>query len=162
MPDEIRIRRAEPGDEARLASLCAVVQELHARHRPDVFKPMDIAGLELWFEHALATATSRFWLAEIGEAAVGYVLVVEQRRADGVFCYQRRWLEIDQVGVDPGFRRRGVARALIGHVCQTARDEGVADVELNTWSFNDAAQLTFQRLGFNTANVRFSNRVKTA
>ena len=56
MSQEIRIGVAAAGDEAILASLSAVVHELHVRQRPDVFKPTDLRGLEEWFLQTLKAA----------------------------------------------------------------------------------------------------------
>src|SRR5262245_51534411 len=141
-----------------LAALSARVQELHARERPEVFKPVDLPGLERWFADALASGSARIWIAHVGEKPVGYAVVVEQRRADTVFTYARRWLEVEQIGVDPAYRRRGIARDLFRHVTEAAIADGVSEIELNTWSFNSAAQLAFERLGFVAKNLRFIRR----
>lgn len=102
---EISVRIAVSGDQAILAALGARVQELHARERHEVFKPVDLRGLERWFADALASSSSKIWIAHAGEKPVGYAVVVEQRRADNVFTYSRRWYEVEQIGVDPAYLR---------------------------------------------------------
>jgi ribosomal protein S18 acetylase RimI-like enzyme len=134
--------------------LSAVVQELHVQGRPTIFKPMDVVGLEEWFRDILDTGSAKIWIGQVGGVIAGYVLVRDERRAENAFCYQRRWYEIDQMGVDPEYQRQGVARALLGQVIASAVAEGVSDVELNTWSFNAAARLAFEKLGLAVRNVR--------
>jgi len=155
---EIRIRVAAAGDEAILASLSAVVHELHVGQRPDVFKPTDLRGLEDWFLQTLKAASAKIWIAELGNLPVGYVLVIPPRRTENVFCYERRWHEVDQVGVHPNYRRQGVARSLLRYVIESARADGVSDLELNTWTFNEVARNSFERLGFVSRNVRLERR----
>ena len=154
MSGEIRIRLAAVGDEAVLATLGSDVHNLHVAHRPDVFKPLDGPGLERWFRGKLAAGEAQIWLAEIGEIPVGYALAIKQHRVENVFCYERRWYEVDQVGVDPQYRRRGVGRTLLHQVIEFAKADGVPDVELNTWTFNELARASFERLGFVSKNVR--------
>jgi hypothetical protein len=102
MSAEIRIRLAALGDEAVLASLSADVHELHVSQRPDVFKPVDVPGLERWFRDKLASGGAKVWIAPIRDIPVGYALAVKQHLVENVFCYERRWYEVDQVGVIPG------------------------------------------------------------
>ena len=155
MKMEIEIRAATLGDAAVLGGLCASVQELHLTAHPEVFKPVDVAGLERWFRDILASGAAKIWIAATKNAPAGYVLVVDQRSGDSVFCYERRWYELQQIGVAPEYRRRGVARALVGRVIESAAAENVNHIELNTWTFNQAAQTTFQNLGFTIKNARF-------
>jgi GNAT superfamily N-acetyltransferase len=155
---DIRIRVAAAGDEAILASLSAVVHELHVGQRPDVFKPTELRGLADWFRQTLNAASAKIWIAELGNVPVGYALVIPQRRTENVFCYERRWHEVDQLGVHPDYRRQGVARSLLRYVIESARADGVSDLELNTWTFNEVARNSFERLGFVSRNVRLERR----
>ena len=154
LASETRIRLAALGDEAVLAALSADVHELHVSQRPDVFKPIDGPGLERWFRDKLTSGEAKIWIAHIGGTPVGYALAMKQHRVENVFCYERRWYEVDQVGVHPQYRRRGVGRRLFEHVVEFARADGVPDIELNTWTFNDLARASFERLGFVASNVR--------
>jgi ribosomal protein S18 acetylase RimI-like enzyme len=151
---EIRIRPAALGDEAVLVPLSTAVHEVHVSRRPDVFKPVDVPGLERWFRDTLASGDARIWIAQIGDIPIGYVLAIKQHRGENVFCYERRWYEIDQVGVHPQYRRRGIGRRLLDHIVEFAQADGVPDIELNTWSFNDLARASFERLGFVSRSVR--------
>ena len=141
MPDEIQLRTADVGDEGLLAHLCANVQALHARQRPDVFKDTDVAALELWFRAVLAEGSATIWICDVGGEAVGYVLVRKERRPE-----------------NPEFQGRGIAGALLRRVADSAAAEGVHEVELNTWYFNEHAQSAFAKLGFSVKNVRFSRQ----
>lgn len=160
MSDEITIRPAVPGDEAVLVSLSADVHALHVSQRPDVFKPVDRPGLERWVRDLLASGDTRIWLAHVGDVPVGYALAIKRCRSENVFCHERIWYEIDQLGVRPDYRSRGIGRRLLEHVVAFAGADGVSDLELNTWTFNRRARVAFERWGFVSRNVRLERSAR--
>ena len=64
-------------------------------------------------------------------------------------------MALDQIGVAASHRRTGVARALLEHVIAQARAHGVADLELQTWAFNQVAQSAFRNVGFVPQRARY-------
>jgi ribosomal protein S18 acetylase RimI-like enzyme len=154
----VTIRAAVLGDEQRLTVLNGFVQGLHVAKRPDSFKPSTQDEVVEWFIGLLRNTSARMWIAEEAGTAVGYVLTMVQERSENPFCHSRRWCEIDQIAVDPGFRRMGVASALIQKALTEAAAEGVAEVELCTWSFNVEAQSLFQKFGFEPKFLRWERK----
>lgn len=154
----LAIRAAVLGDEEGLTALNGFVQHLHVSMRPDSFRPSSQDEIVEWFKGVLRDASARIWIAEEGGTAIGYVLAMAQERAENPFCRARRWCEIDQIAVDSGFRRRGIASALIQKVLSAAVAEGLGEVELCTWSFNVEAQSLFRKLGFQPKFVRWERR----
>jgi GNAT superfamily N-acetyltransferase len=153
---ELVVRRAVAGDERALAALIEHVHALHVAQRPRVFKPLAFDVAHGWFGDVLTQPSSRVWLAEHDRAPLGYLLAMIKEVPESVFCYARRWYEVDQIAVAPGARRTGVARRLAEAAVSAARDEGMTDVQLATWAFNQDAQTAFQRLGFEPRIVRFA------
>lgn len=153
------IRRATTDDAGALAALSHVPQALHVAALPDLFKVPDRAELEQWYRTSLGRPTVHAWLAEVDGAAVGYVLAVERESESLAVCFARRWLELDQIGVSPTVRRRGLGRALTEEVLNHARANGFEQVELNTWTFNREAQRVFEALGFEPRRVRYGRGV---
>ena len=154
----VTIRAAVLGDVRRLGVLNSCVQELHVANRPDSFMPSDLDEVAEWFRTFLQSRSAHIWIAEEHGEFVGYVTSIVHERPENPFCRPRRWCEIDQIAVDPRFRRRGIGSALIQKAVATARAEGIAIVELGSWSFNEAAQGAFQKLGFVPKFVRWELR----
>jgi ribosomal protein S18 acetylase RimI-like enzyme len=150
----VNIRRAAVGDEVLLANLNRFVQQLHLEHRPDHFRTTQSTELAAWYRSRLEQLSTRAWIAERDELPVGYVLAIVHQASENPFVQARRWCEIDQVAVDPGCRRTGIASALIRHAVSEANSEGVA-VEAASWSFNESAQELFRQLGFVPKTIRF-------
>jgi len=154
----VAIRRAIEGDEPCLAALNGSVQGLHVAKRPDCFKPTAHEEVVAWFTAVLRDPTSRVWIAERNGTAVGYVLTMIQERVANPFCRSRRWCEMDQIAVEPGALRSGVATALIARALAEMAAEGIAETELGTWSFNIEAQSCFRKLGFEPRTVRWERK----
>ena len=95
------------------------------------------------------------WIAEEDSVPVGYVLALLHEREENPFCSARRWCEIDQIAVDDKWRRRGIARTLVQRALTEVRRRGIREVEMNSWSFNEAAHHAFRRLGFAPQAIRF-------
>lgn len=151
----IAIRRATRGDEAALVELNSFVQTMHADSVPSLFKKPDPNEFFAWFESVLGQENVQVWLAEEEGKGVGYVSVSWQERVENPFCHKRRYLEIDAIAVRADKQRIGVGRQLIEHVLKIAIAEGIPEVELSCWSFNQGAQAAFGRLGFSPRWTRF-------
>jgi GNAT superfamily N-acetyltransferase len=82
----------------------------------------------------------------------------EARRPDDPFRRARRWCEIDQIAVDPAWRRRRVGRSLMQAALDEAHARGYLQVELSSWAFNADAHVMFRRLGVEPRVVTFERR----
>jgi GNAT superfamily N-acetyltransferase len=147
------IRRAAIGDEVLLASLNRFVQQLHLAKRSDHFRPTQSAELATWYRSLLEQPATRVWIAERDGLPVGYVLAIVRELSETPFVRARRWCEIDQVAVNPDWRRTGIATALILNAVSEAKSEGIP-VEVTSWSFNESAHEVFRRLGFVPKTIR--------
>lgn len=152
---ELNIRLAHSGDEDTVAGLNSPVQEYHFKHDQKHFKPFNAAEAAQFFRILLESDTAKIWFAERGGEPVGYVLAIVHQSPENPFCRQRRWMEIDQIGVNLEFRGMGCGKALMDTAVEFARSEGIRDIELSSWSFNTAAHESFRRMGFVPKLVRF-------
>jgi len=154
----VTVRRAVGGDAHALAALNRFVHETHLARRPDYFKPVRADEAAAWFRERLEERTTAAWIAEAEGRPVGYVLTFFHERGENPFHRPRRWCEIDQIAVDPAWRRRGIGRALMGAALEASRARGVHDVELFSWAFNTEAQALFRGFGFEPRVVAFERR----
>jgi diamine N-acetyltransferase len=151
----ISIRFATASDAPTIVQLWSTVHAMHVSARPDVFKPFNIEAAAA----SLTRSTSqRVLVAEKQGVVVGYAVLQVRQRAANAFCFERRWLELDNLGVHPDHRRGGVARSLVARAKALARDEGFPGLELNSWCFNSAAQAAFAAMGLCPQSTRFESR----
>ncbi len=79
-----------------------------------------------------------------GERVAGFIIAR---------CGGDEW-EIENVVVAPAFRRKGVARLLIGELVREARESDVASVLLEVRESNTAARELYAKLGFSEQGRR--------
>ena len=137
--------------------------------RPDAagitYKPLDAAhaaevaalearimGSDAWNEHLVADElprTDRTWWAAYAGASDDLQLV----------GYAGGWVvdgdvQILKVGVDPAWRRHGIARELLSRVASDARDLGARTCSLEVRAGNEGAQAFYRALDFESLGKR--------
>jgi GNAT superfamily N-acetyltransferase len=151
----VNVRRATIGDLPAFLELHTHVHALHLQRRPEQFKPTETHAIEARFREGLGADSPKIWVAELAGKVVGYAVEVQAQKAENTWCPARRWCEIEQVGVDPAHRRRGIARALLQTIVDSAHAAGIDEIELTSWSFNQDAHRAFEHFGFVSKIVRF-------
>ena len=151
----VTIRRAVSGDQGVLGKLNAVAQDLHVTMFPEFFKVTDAQEIANRFQSLFAEGTTRIWIAEVGGREVGYVVAVHRQAPEHALCHARRWCEIDEIAVTPNWQRSGIGSALVREVIADAKGNGIDDIELTCWSFNERAHQAFIHMGFAAKSVRY-------
>ena len=156
---EITVRAATIADIGALVALNRLVQEMHVAHEPRYFKESDAEEVQLWFSDFLAKANGAVWVAEVGDSVAGYLAAEFRERPANPFSPCVRWCEVHQIGVDPRFRRNGIARLLMDQVVDAATRQGIGEIQLTTWDFNATAKSAFGHLGFQPSQSRMIRRI---
>lgn len=111
----------------------------------DILLERAAVACRTYFEQHLPTALFRAWVAEAKTSVVASIGLVmhsippSPRNLIGVEGYLMNLVTL------PGWRRQGVARALLAHVVEVLREEGIPIVSLHTSA--DGRQL-YEGLGF--------------
>ncbi|MDZ7362642.1 MAG: ribosomal protein S18-alanine N-acetyltransferase [candidate division KSB1 bacterium] len=101
--------------------------------------------------------TRRAFLAEIEAAPISQPLVVEYRSA--IIGYVVPWfvadeMQIANLAVHEDFRRRGLARQIMAHLCELAQRRRCQVVHLEVKRSNTAARRLYESLGFQSTGAR--------
>ena len=143
------IQRATPEDAPALAALNAHVHQLHVDAHPHYFRPTDLDELNATFRDWLKRDDSATFIARDEDGTpIGYMRTRFYDQSPTPFHHQRTYLELDQIAVDPTYRRRGLAHAFVELAREEARARGTDRVHLATWTFNEGAQAFFESEGF--------------
>jgi ribosomal protein S18 acetylase RimI-like enzyme len=156
----VRIRAAVPADVEALLSL------MQALYLEDGTKPLETAAARRALEELLATPQlGRVWVAADGEQAgarigadagapVAYVVLT--------LGYSLEWhgrdAFIDEVYVAPGWRGRGVGRALLDLAEREARAMGVRAVHLEVEPGNARARAVYEQAGYEDNRRRLATK----
>jgi aminoglycoside 3-N-acetyltransferase I len=139
MPQPLEIRRLSPADVRRLRELNALFGE--------AFSDPDSYGAEPpgdeWLEGLLAKEHVVALVAIEGEAVVGGLVAYELDK----FERARRETYIYDLAVAEAHRRRGIATALIGRLCEIAAGRGAWVVYVQADHGDDPAIALYEKLG---------------
>ena len=132
------ISRAGPADLDALAALFDAYRQFYEQ-------PSDLPRARQWLRERLRFGESMVLVAKRGGIAVGftqlYPMFSSVRTA-------RTWI-LNDLFVDAGARRKGVARALLDAAAAFAREDGAMGISLETSQDNAAARALYRAAGWN-------------
>ena len=138
MDENTTISRAGPADLDALAALFDAYRQFYEQ-------PSDLPRARQWLRERLRFGESVVLVAKRGGSAVGftqlYPMFSSVRTA-------RTWI-LNDLFVDAGARRTGVARALLDAAAAFARADGAMGISLETSQDNAAARALYRAAGWN-------------
>ena len=151
MNTSFTIRPAKARDAARLRELLEQICLLHVEGRPDLFR----AGAKYTVEDIvkmLDDTQKTIFVADTGDDVAGYIFC-QFRHVHGSVMRDYLNLYIDDLCVDPKYRRMGVGRALFERAKQLACERGAYNIDLNVWAFNESAIKFYESLGMKPSRM---------
>ncbi|MBG0813923.1 GNAT family N-acetyltransferase [Planomonospora sp. ID82291] len=144
------IRTATPDDAALTAELNRFVQDIHAEHRPDLFRDHPpIEELTAGFRSQLEREDVTIFIAERPDGgAVGYAMTITNERSTNALMHADSFVVLEHLAVAPDVARHGVGRALVNAVREAARAAGCRRLVTEVWDFNSRASAFFESSGF--------------
>ena len=152
----MNVRRAGVDDAAVIMSLGTSIQQMHHLERPDWFKPVNEIDAAEMYRNQLMDPAVTIFIAEQDGVALGFVVAEVQVRPDSPLGWAQTTLYVEQIGVAPLQRRRGVGHELFNAVRELADHVSARRILLTTWEFNLDAHRFFEAEGFETEMRRMS------
>ncbi len=146
----MEIRFAEKKDLEKVNRLRRQVQDVHAKGKPEVFRPGFPPEMEHYVEAIQNDPEQKIVVAADQEEILGYAVVHDFHKPENYAMHRRDFLDIDEFCVDESHRREGVGRALVEFIKDYARQRGFHRLELNMWEFNSGALAFYEATGFAT------------
>jgi GNAT superfamily N-acetyltransferase len=125
------------------------VARLFDAYRVFYDRSSDVEGARRFITARLERRTTRFFLARIDAAAVGFVHLLP---SFDTLAMRPMWI-LEDLFVEPSYRRRGVGSALLRHAEQFARDNGAGRISLTTAHTNATAQHLYVAEGYEADTV---------
>lgn len=133
----ITISRAGPADLDALAVLFDAYRQFYGQ-------PGDVARARQWLRERLRFGESVVLLARRGGALTGFVQLYPMFSSVRT---AKTWI-LNDLYVDAGARRQGVARTLLDAAAAFARTDGAAGISLETTLDNTAARALYRAAGW--------------
>jgi GNAT superfamily N-acetyltransferase len=132
----VQVVRAGPGDAPRIAPLFDAYRRFYGQGP-------DLPGAERFVAARLSRGESVVFLALDGARAVGFTQLYPSFSS---VAMKRLWI-LNDLYVDEGARRRGVASALLSRAARFAADDGARGLMLET-ARDNPARFLYQALGW--------------
>ena len=146
----MNIRIATESDLPRINELRRQVNDLHTAARPDMFKPGFPQEVQNHLYTMFQADNRHILVVENSGQIIAFACLAEIESPATPYRPARRFLEVDEVGVDECARHQGIGRKLFEEIRRTAKALGYARVELNMWDFNENALKFYEAIGFTT------------
>ncbi len=142
----MKIRLLEDKDIPQVLEICREMREHHRRILGGYFKPIDEDYERSSLAKALDDENSPVYVAETEDGKIaGMVQAAFEVRP---YLEQESFCHIGGLGVLPGYRRRGIAKALMDRVFEACRARKITEVTLGVFNRNTGAYKFYEDLGF--------------
>ncbi len=147
-------------DYDRLGLVVHEAEVFHRQALPEVFrKPPERFPPRSLYYTLITAAESTVLVAEREAELVGFVTIRVDEAPDDPILTPRRFAMVDLLAVRREQQHRGIGQALMGAAHSWAHKQGVAEVMLNVWEFNQHAIGFYEELGYTTASRLMSRSV---
>lgn len=155
----MKIRSATLADREGLSRLTAEVHELHREARPDVYMEFDPEQFRKEISDTLYRPDSILLVAEEEGELAGMALLT-LRQPPNPILKPRLYAFLEELSVGERFRGQGVGTALFAAAKEQALKRGAVSLELQVWSFNEAALRFYEKMGMKEKTFRMELPLK--
>ena len=148
----IPVRLAHLDDLERLWPLYEQLDEHHRLQRPDIFQvPEGPRRSAEFLKERIDNPDCALFVAEHADRIVGLATVMVREKPETLVKRYERFAEIDEIVVDPTYRRKRIG-GLLFDACRTwaEKQTAIAAIRLNVFEFNEEALSFYSNKGFKT------------
>lgn len=142
------IRFAQADD---LPDICRIRRQVHKVHtdgRPDIYRePENPEAFDQLLRNIFSEDNYRLMVYETERRTAAYALIRLITTEGSCMKQDRFSYFIDEFGVDEDCRRHGIGTALMNAIFEQAKKNHAASVDLDVWTFNEAAERFYRSLG---------------
>jgi len=143
------VRQAKKADYETLNNIYDQVDILHRDQYPNRFrKPDNIGRPSEYYDSVLSNPDGILIVIESDNIVIGFAEAYIRKAPDFPVLQPRKWLLIDGIAVDHNYRGKGAGQLLFDELMKYAKNVGIEEVELNVYSFNEAAIKFYRKNGF--------------
>lgn len=148
---ECLIRRAGDADIEAIRDLWREINDYHAQAAPHVFRQGESVPREQ-FEDWLHSGDNAFFVAVSDGQVAGFVRCITRTTADSPLFVPRTYMVVDVLVVRADCRRQGIGGRLMERAHQWAGEQGIDQLEIGVWEFNNDARKLYEDLGYTTVS----------
>ena len=155
----MEIRKASLHDLDTLVELNAEVQEIHIKIRPDIFKFPGTTEIRKAFLSMIDDLNYLVFLCSHQGNDVGYFILHLIRKDAHAFKFSEKYIELEQISILKKYRHKGIGKAILEYIKQTAHQLSIDRIDLTVWTENTQSLEAFKKLEFQEMYRRMSIRI---
>ena len=144
------IRFATINDIEQVNTIRREVNDLHVKHRPDLFKPGFPSKIRDYVNCYLNSDNKFLIVCEQNNLICSYAMVDLIVKPETPYMFERKHLEINEIGTLKTENGKGYGKQIIQRVKELANELNIHRIELNMWYFNKDALKFYEKNGFDT------------
>lgn len=120
----------------------------------DVDWPFSMEGI-LYYKNLVSRKSGRCFIAYVEDKPVGYIALSPKD-----FGYRKsKYIEVENMGVEPKYRSKGIGSMLIDEASRWARSKGAAKLFVSAYWGNKKAVKFYKRNGFYESGIEMDNKL---
>lgn len=155
----MEIRKATIDDYDLFVQMNQEIHLLHVQAHPSIFKPTIQISKSI-FKEFITLPEFLMSLAIENGACIGYVFCEMVTMPETPYTYERKFAYIRHIYIQPAMRGKGIATQLLNLVKEFALKNQLTHVDLDVWTFNEAAHSLFKKFGFLSQKDRMTLELK--
>ena len=154
------VRDSRTEDFSRLNEIYEQVDKLHRDAHPERFRRPDKLGRpDGYYESVVKTPGAYLLVVEKEGAIIGFAEAYIRQSPDFPIFQPREWMIIDGIAIDESYRNTGAGQRLFDELVSIAKSEGIDQIELNVYAFNEPAYNFYKKNGFETICKTMGKRI---
>jgi ribosomal protein S18 acetylase RimI-like enzyme len=149
------VREAHPQDLEGVYAVFSLTDTMHREAHPEIFqKPDDIAEIKAYFSASIQARDTVVFVAEANGEIIGAMIAEMRQSADISLLVKRIYISIENLIITENYREQGVGQALMEQIHLWAQKNGVKEIQLTVWDFNQGAIAFYKKLGYQMLHHR--------
>ncbi|EKE10601.1 MAG: GCN5-related N-acetyltransferase [uncultured bacterium] len=154
------IKKATFKDYEEVFKLFCEVQDIHNSLYPEIFKKASRKTMsKKMFKQYIDDKKNAILMAYYNNSPIGYIYITIKAKANSPIHFKPRTVYINHICITEPFRKKGVAKKLIGQIIKLAKSKNIYSIQLDVWGLNENARNSFSKLGFKTFNEKMELKV---
>lgn len=156
---DLIIRDAVPEDFSICERWESSLHQMHAQARPDLFRATEHPLSLSEFMENLGNSQRLCLIAEIEGVPAGMCSITLRPAPASPLLLGKKSAHVEDLFVEPSFRGRGVASALIREGEFRSRAWGAKSLSLLVWPFNQEAVRFYEHMGMQVRNISLEKKL---
>ncbi len=140
----VTVRPSHISDADTVHRLLCIIADIHRNGREDIFKGLQSKYTLEQVKERLSKQDNGVFVADSNGSVAGYIFCDIITEGDGKTLY------IDDLCVDPAFRKLGIGNALMDYAVSYGKEQDCRMLMLNVWEFNENAVRFYENYGLTT------------